>query len=321
MSEVTPASAPAPRIFSAWSDQQTADWGHRPLDFATTLHQLPLFSDDVLSDLIDQYPKESYALVSMGARDERRQYWREGETGELSGRQVMERIAAGRMWLNLRNVSDVDQRYNAILDQLFAEISERVPDLKIIRRSMGILISSPNAQVYYHADLPGQALAQIRGSKRIYIYPPEEPFLTEKGLENIALHGLEVDLAYDPAFDADATVFDLTPGQLLHWPLNGPHRVENHDSLNISITIEYLTPEIRRHQIVTSANGLMRQKLGFKPRSRSIVGASYWAKAMLQAGARRSGWLGRQHAKKRPITFRLDPSVAGGMRDIGAEQQ
>jgi hypothetical protein len=309
-----------PKLFNSWSDEQTADWGKRPLDFATNLHQLPLFSDDVLSDLIDRYPKESYALVSMGARDERRQYWREGETGGLSGRQVMERIAGGRMWLNLRNVSDVDERYNAILDQLFAEISERIPDLNIIRRSMGILISSPMAQVYYHADLPGQALAQIRGSKRIYIYPPEEPFLTQTGLENIALHGLEVDLAYDPSFDERATVFDLTPGQLLHWPLNGPHRVENHDCLNISITIEYLKPEIRRHQIVTSANGLMRQKLGVKPRSRSIAGASYWAKAVLQAGARRSGWIGRNQAKKRPLTFRLDPTAASGMRDIGAEQ-
>jgi hypothetical protein len=305
------------KLFKSWTAEHTANWGQRPLDFATTLHELPLFSDDVLAELIDVYPKSSYALVQMGARDEPRQYWREGETGGLSGSEVIERIAKGRMWLNLRNVSDVDTRYNAVLDQLFDEISERIPDLTVIRRSMGILISSPMAQVYYHADLPGQALAQIRGSKRIYIYPPKAPFLTQTGLENIALHGLEVDLAYDPSFDQDATVFDLTPGQLLHWPLNGPHRVENHDCLNISITVEYLTPEIRRHQIVTSANALMRQKLGLTPSSSSIAGPSYWAKAVLQAGARRSGWIGRKQAQKRPITFRLDPTAKGGIRDLG----
>ena len=306
-------------IFKSWSDEQTSGWGTRPLAFATALHELPLFSDDVLSDLIDRYPKQNYALVHMGARGEKRQYWREGDIGALSGREVMSRIAGGRMWLNLRNVSDVDGRYKALLDQLFAEISEHIAGFDIIQRSMGILISSPMAQVYYHADLPGQALAQIRGSKRIYIYPPREPFLTQTGLENIALHGLEVDLAYDPSFDQHATIFDLTPGQLLHWPLNGPHRVENHDCLNISITVEYLTPEIRRHQIVTSANAVLRQKLGLTPGSSATSGASYWAKAVLQAGARRSGWLGRQQARKRTISFQLDPSAAGGMRDIAAE--
>ena len=59
----------------------------------------------------------------------------------------------------------------------------------VIDRNAGILISSPNAQVYYHADLPGQSLWQIRGTKRVYIYPPVAPFLTPEQIERIILPG------------------------------------------------------------------------------------------------------------------------------------
>ncbi|HWN35062.1 MAG TPA: hypothetical protein VNP03_20085 [Pseudonocardia sp.] len=38
-------------------------------------------------------------------------------------------------------------------------------------------MSSPNARVFYHSDVPGQTLVQLRGRKRIWIYPPTAPFL------------------------------------------------------------------------------------------------------------------------------------------------
>ena len=302
-------------VFPDWQQDDTEGWGKRPLMISHTLHTSPLFTDDALADLIGRYPKGTYGLVNTGGRNER-ELWREGEIGNVPGQKVIEMIGNGRMWLNLRRACDRSPAYKALLDQILAEFAAHVPGFNPTWGSLGILISSPGARVYYHADMPGQALGQIRGSKRVYVYPAERPYLTPEGLENIACYGLEFDLDYDPAFDAKATVYDAQPGQLFHWPLNAPHRVDNHDCLNVSFTIEFLTPEIRRHQIVTAANGILRQKLGVVPTSQATSGPGYWTKAVLQAGVRRAGLLKRQQTKKRPVTFALDVSVPGGIRPV-----
>lgn len=304
-------------VFPNWQAAHSTQWGQQPIVISHNLHQSPLFSDDALAALIERYPNGAYSLVNTGGHNEK-QLWREGQIGTVGGHKVIEAIGRGRMWLNLRRASSIDPDYQALLDQMMVEFKQHVPGFDPTWASLGILISSPGARVYYHADMPGQALAQIRGRKRVYVYPAEPPYLTPEGLENIACYAHEFDLTYEPAFDAKATVYDAEPGQLFHWPLNAPHRVDNHDSLNVSITIEYLTPEIRRHQIVTAANGILRQKLGVTPKSRATQGPGYWSKAVLQAGVRRSGLLSRQQARKRPITFALDLSAPGGIRPLDA---
>ena len=299
----------------AWTGVDAAAWGGRPTVLRHRLHESPLFSLETLAGLIEIYPKARHSLVHTGARGDRRS-WREGEIGDLTGREVIDAIAAGRMWLNLRDVNLVDDRYRDLQRAIFAEIARNVPGFATFDERIGILVSSPNAQVYYHADLPGQGLWQIHGRKRIYIYPPEAPFLMAEQLENAALYGFEQSLAYSPDYDRHATVVELQPGQMAHWPLNSPHRVDNHDCLNVSMTLEYWSDDIRRRHQVNIANGLLRNYLGVNPGSRAISGPAFLGKAVLQAAARRSGWLGRVRAKRRPVEFRLDrqqpPGPAGG---------
>jgi hypothetical protein len=305
-------------IFQNWDPANAARWGHEPVRVEHNLQDNPLFSRQALAELIQRFPKEHYALVHTGNRGDPKKTWREGEVGDLNGQEVIEAIAAGRMWLNLRNVKTVDARYGALLDTIFEEMAERVPGFDTFNRGLGILISSPNAQVYYHADLPGQSLWQIAGRKRVYLYPAAEPYLPQEELEKIALFGVEVDMRYDPAYDRDALVFDLEPGQMLTWPLNGPHRVENYDVLNISVTTEHWTDEIRRSQMVTVANGILRHHFGVVPKSRSLHGPGFMAKAALQAAWRRNPWMKRERRKRRPIDFRLSRAAIGTIVDIPA---
>jgi hypothetical protein len=302
-------------IFTAWDEQATQVWGHQPLRLEHRLHQSPLFSREGLAALIDNYPREHYSLVNMGARGERR-LWREGEIGGLSGLQVVDAIASGRMWLNLRNVSTVDAKYRELLDQMFGELDERLGGFEAPKRQCGILISSPNAQVYYHADLPGQHLWQIMGTKRVFVYPTTAPFLTSRHLEDIALFDVEVDMPYAPWYDEHARIFELAPGQMLSWPLNAPHRVENLDCVNVSMTVSYTSEDIRRAQIVNLANGILRHRFGVAPRSSGIAGPAFWSKAVLQKLLRDSSWVKRERKVRRPIDFRLDPRRLGEIVDL-----
>lgn len=304
-------------IFTDWTDETTRRWAGEPLCLSHRLDAHPLFSLDALAELIDTYPRKHYSLVQVGTPGQRR-LWREGEIGDVTGQRVIESIAKGRMWLNLRNTSAIDARYGALLDRLFDEIASHVPGFRAFSKTMGILISSPKAEVYYHMDLPGQSLWQIHGKKRVYVYPAEPPFRRDEDLERIALTQVEVDVPYESWYDQHAKVFEIGGGQMLHWPLNAPHRVENLDCLNVSMTTEYWTEPIRRTQMINLANAILRHKIGVAPRSRSISGPGFWAKAALQAGVKRAGLLTQARKALRPIEFRLDKDRAGEIMDIAA---
>lgn len=305
-------------ILTEWRPEWTRMWGREPMCLPHRLHTSPLFSLESLASLIERYPAEHYALVltSKGAGDARR--WREGSIAGASGRAVIETISRGSMWLNLRQVATVDSRYARLLEGIYQEFASHLPGFEPTSLNMGILISSPMARVHYHADLPGQSLWQIRGSKRVYLYPNRPPFLTAEAIEDIAYAGLEFKLGYDPEFDSHAHVHDLVPGQMLTWPLNAPHRIENHDCVNISVTTEHWTDEIRRSQQVNMANAVLRHRLGVRHNGRAMAGPSYWAKAALQAAWRRTSMARAAQQRERPIDFELRPGSPNGYIDTPA---
>ncbi len=303
----SPVQAAAP-VFTDWNDTTSRLWGEHPIRLAHSLDRSPLFSMDALAELIDTYPRSHYALIETGGLKDKR-LWREGDKGDLTGAEVIEAIREGRMWLNLRNVEKVDQRYKAILDQVFGELGSRIPGFDAPLRSGGILISSPSAQVYYHADLPGQCLWQLVGRKRVYVYPNKVPFVSERQLEDIALFDMELDVPYEPWYDEHAMVLDLKPGEMLSWPLNAPHRVENLDCLNVSLTVSYSTEMIRRAMSVNMANAILRHRFGFKAPERALSGPTFMAKKVLQRVMRNAGWIKKARADKRPITFTLERKV------------
>lgn len=295
-------------ILTRFSQRDALLWGHQPLKLTHNLGQQALFSRPALARLIETYPREHYSLVAMGAQQGSK-LWQEGDLGGASGETVLDAITQGRLWLNLRNVSGVDAAHGHLLDGIFAELRQAMPGFDANKWQSGILISSPGAQVYYHADLPGQLLWQIAGSKRVWLYPSGAPFLTERHLEDIALFDLEVDIPYAPWYDEHAKVFDLAPGEMLSWPLNAPHRVENVEGLSISMTVSFSSPAIRRREVVHLANGLLPHRFGIPPKSQRIEGPGYFAKAVLQKLLRDSHWVRSQRKARREITFQLD---AGG---------
>jgi hypothetical protein len=303
------------KVFTNWDDTHSALWGHHPIQLETEMHKTPLFSRDQLARLIENYPREHYSLVKTGARGADR-VWREGDIGNLSGEQVIDAIARGGLWLNMRDVGKVDRRYRDLLDGMFEEVGAKVPGFYARDHQESILISSPDAQVYYHFDLPGQAIVQIVGRKRVYVYPNTPPFLTPQMLEDVAVYNVEVDIPYESWYDKYAKVFDIGPGQMLNWELNAPHRVENLDTFSVSMTVSYTNDTIRRAEIVNLGNGLLRHRFGYAPKSRNMRGPSYFAKAVLQKLVRNSKWVKRERNARRVIDFRLDAEQPGKIIDL-----
>ena len=105
---------------------------------------------------------------------------------------------------------------------------------------------------------------------------------------------------------------------LLFLLANSPyvHRVENVSDINVSMTVSYTSPAIRRGEVVSLANGLLRHRFGVTPRSRALSGAGYWGKAVLQKALRDSQWVKRERGARRGIEFRLDKSRPGEIMEL-----
>ena len=303
-------------ILTDWKPENESHFGRRSLNLGHNLHQHDLFTDDALAELIERTPRGDYHVNTMDPVTHDPRTRREGEIAGLTGKQTLEAIATGLIWLNLRNPGDHVPAYALLLEEIYEELNERVTDLKTFKQRMTILISSPKVQVYYHADVPGQSLWQVRGVKRVWIYPNKPPYLPQDGIERIVLgEAHEISLPYEEWFDDNAEMVDLDAGRMMHWPLNCPHRVVNHDCLNISVTTEHWNSELRNTYIANYANGILRKHLGLQDLSQSARGPSFYGKLGLAALYKYSG-LQRKQAAGFDIDFRVDPNAPNSVADI-----
>ena len=302
-------------ILSDWKSEYADKFGGDTLHLKHTLDKSELFSDERLANLIEKAERGHYHVNTRSSGPDGKLRRREGEFGNLSGMEILQAVRKGDIWINLRAPQIADAAYGEMLADMYREFEARVPGLKTFKHKTTILISSPNVYVPYHCDVPGQMLWQVRGSKRVWLYPAKEPFVTRNAIEKLILGELhETDMPYDEAFDAKAQIVDLKPGRMLHWPLNWPHRVENHDCLNVSVTTEHYTNEIRTSYAVNYANGILR-KMGIRNPRKQQGGVIALAKTGLAAGVKFSG-IGKKVAKPYLIDFAVDLNAPNSVRDI-----
>src|SRR3954453_5245424 len=118
------------KIFPKWDQTHSELWAHQPIRLEHEMHRSTAFSMDDLARLIEGYPRDHYSLVQTGARGSSR-VWREGDIGNLSGREVIDAISRGGLWLNMRDVGSVDGRYRELVDRMFEEIHQKMPSFEI----------------------------------------------------------------------------------------------------------------------------------------------------------------------------------------------
>lgn len=291
-------------IISDWTKEKARAFSRETLGFRHDLHERPMFDDAGLISLLDRYPRDKLGVFTMGADPVDWRSWRRGEAGDLSGAELLEAAKAGRIWLNLRKTNDYLPDYAELEREIFDEKQAQVPGLRTFKRDLGMLISSANAQVFYHLDVPLVSLWQLRGRKKVWVYPVADPYIGDPQLERIVLKETAEQFAYDPSWDAGATAFDMEPGVMVTWPQNAPHRIENGPMLNVSLSIEFMTPPAVMRANVLYANGVLR-KTGLRPRLQAAPHPSALAKIALARGVKASG-MSKTFQKNLASTFRVD---------------
>lgn len=306
------------QVFNTPPADFIADFGKKPLLVEHNLHKREMFTDEGLASLLDRYPRDQLNLYTMNNDEsDSKRVFRRGYAGDLTGAEILDAIYRGRLWLNLRGVNEILPDYEALCDDMFDEMEDIVPGFRTISRDCGVLISSPKARVFYHLDIPCVSLWQIRGSKNVYVYPTGAPYASDEQIEGIMLGESEEEIDYNPSYDEALTRFKLTEGQMLTWPQMAPHKVENDDCVNISLSCEFMTAKALVKANAMYFNGVMRRKFGTNPNIANDGRLTAFGKA---AAARAVKLIKKRKSidEISPMTFKIDLSEEYGIRDISA---
>ncbi|WP_292036845.1 MULTISPECIES: cupin-like domain-containing protein [unclassified Brevundimonas] len=266
--------------------------------------------DAALAGVLDRYPAELFDINLYDYDDEGQVSLRTGARGRLDGGQLLEAIQQGRLWVNLRGVETGWPELWAAAMAEYRKIQATYPGLKAVTNAGQLILSSPKARVPYHFDAAGVVLFHLRGRKRIFVYPGDEAHLPERNMEQVVARQTTEELPYTRAFEADARIMDLEPGQALTWPLYAPHRVENLDRFCVSLSMDFQTWPSRFRNGALYTNAVMRSR-GGAPRFTDQMGqgelATRWAASL---ALRRMGAL-----KSRIANFERDFEPEVGATD------
>jgi Cupin-like domain len=265
-----------------------------------------LFSDAKLIELFDEHDPDELLVYRMGDDHHKLDDFQYGSRGELTATQLLEAVKAGRLWLNIINMTTNHKVFEELVDDIYDELEVKIRGFRTLHRSANLLISSPNAKVYFHADAPLNMLWHLRGEKRVWVYPADERFAPREWVEKIFTRESDDDLPYHPDFDQYATAYNLQPGEMLTWPQNTPHRVENLSGLNVSLTTEHYTPEAMKKRMTYLSNRYLRQWLGLRATDVTLDGPRAAMKRTLFRVARRLPVFREAHEQDDVSKFSLD---------------
>jgi hypothetical protein len=296
-----------------WRYEDINAFGTRPHIAPHRLHENPLFTNDGLAELLDRVPRSIVHPYTFGDDPRFLEDWRRGADTDLPGKELLEIVERGRLWFNIVGVNLKDPEVGELVDEIYREVGGLVTGFEPLKISASLLISSPEALVYYHADNQTNLLWHIRGRKRAYVYPCTEALITQENLERLVAGASDEELPYDASYDEHAEVLDLEPGQVAWWPQNSPHRVENLEGVNVSLSTEHWTADSMRREQLWAANYYLRTRLGRAPRSTRERGVIPAAKVTAFRLGRRAGVLTPGEREGVFPSFRVDPDVPSGV--------
>jgi hypothetical protein len=265
---LTLEDAPAPQLLEIDGEAFRANFNRAPFLINHRLANHPLFSLDRLIELANRLPEEK--VKYNGAEISVATGLYEGPRTGLSVRETIRQIEECRSWMVINNV-ELDPEYGQLLDRCLDEVqllSEPI-DPGMCRREGFIFISSPHSITPFHMDPEYNFLLQIRGKKRISIWDSRDrSVLSEIALEKY-FSDAERQIVFKEEYQQKASIFALTPGTGLHFPVVAPHWVRNGAEVSISFSVTFRTPASERQRIVYCANSSLRKR-GINPTPQGV---------------------------------------------------
>lgn len=297
-------------MLADWTEKHTGQFQTEIMTFRHKLAETGLFEDDALAALLDKHPQDKLDVCTMDPDEDptRPNKFITGDFRGVPGKDLIAAAKAGKIWINMRMAMRIHPAYSEVLSQMYGGLQKETGK-RVINPKGGILISSPVAKVPYHFDKTETILWHIRGRKTVYVWPVNQTFIPDVAVEALLTDMVDDDLPYSTAFEKDATIIELEPGQAATWPLNAPHRVAN-QTFCVSVTTEYSTPESATKSSVLYANAALRKYFNRNPLYENETAISKRAKSIVGRVIKRSP-LVADTTQTDFVKFKVDPNIPG----------
>jgi len=238
-------------------------FSRKPFLIEHTLCSHPLFSMDRILELSQRLPESciEYNAGNLPVSIDPSLTPRNG----LSVAETIRRIEECRSWMVLKYV-EKDPAYAQLLEECLNELRPYSEPIApgMMQPQAFVFVSSPGSVTPYHIDPEHNFLLQIRGSKEIRMLDgSQSEIVGEEDLENFyADRGRNLQLK--ESAEKTGWTYQLQSGQGLHFPVTFPHWVRNGDSVSVSFSITFRTPDLDRRRALYQVNANLRQK-GYHP--------------------------------------------------------
>ena len=238
--------------------------------FEHTLDRHPIFDLPNLVELSKRVSGSYYSTADAGIGSG----WGNGSKPSMSLQETLATMAESNSLVFLKGLAE-DPEFAPTFRDVLAEVGELVGDKLRSDVSIGratLIVSSPHRVTPYHIDAEANFLFQLRGEKVVNIFDPtDRTLLTHLELERFYAGDLDA-AEYKADRQADASVFDFTPGKGLHLPILAPHWTRNGDTVSVAISINCSLHSNERLARLYKANHMLRQR-GLSP---APPGESAW---------------------------------------------
>ena len=267
------ATQSAPGMLGFQPDDFHRYYPHRPFKITHPLCDREELQLDRLVELAKRLPDDQveYYGGSVPVNQKGKTYPKNG----LSIVETVRRIEECGSWMVMKNVQ-VDPAYGELLRTLLSDVYAQfgrdrsaywMRDLH--REKAFIFITSPNSVTPYHLDDEHNFLLQVRGSKQVSMWDPNDrTVMPETQIEHMLecwhQEGYDRHMPYQDEFQKRATVFQLNPGEGLHFPFGAPHWVKNGPAVSISFSITWRSLMSDRNGVVYYVNKRLR-RFGLTP--------------------------------------------------------
>lgn len=201
--------------------------------------------------------------------------------------ETIRRIEQCGSWMVLKFIEQ-DAEYRELLHSVLAELEPvaRAATGQMLKLEGFIFISSPDAVTPFHFDPEHNILLQLRGRKRMTVFPASDENIAS-GEAHEAFHkGAHRNLPWRDEFAEKGEAFELTPGKGIYVPVKAPHWVKNGPEPSISFSITWRSEWSYRESDARGFNAMLR-RIGLRPSPPARYPSQNLAKSVAFRAARK----------------------------------
>lgn len=204
--------------------------------------------------------------------------------------ETLDDIEHAGVWMSLLNVQ-TDDLYRGLVDEVLNGIQPFLDtcDPGMCYRGGWIFVTSPRAVTPFHIDKEHNFILQIRGSKTVYVWEPDDLEAISEEARDLfhATHSRDL-IAWRESLRQRAHAVRLEPGKGAYMPATSPHMVENGEGPSVTVSFTYYTQSTIRNARLHAlhhrmrAMGMSPAPVGVRPRLDAVAGAVYGGMLGLQ---------------------------------------